>query len=217
VVPAGGGRWIVAIGDVQGKGPEAAALTGLVRHTLRAETMHRSDPSELLRLLNRVVFLDDTDRFCTVALAAIEPGPDGVAVDIACGGHLPPIVTRRGDAPAEVACRGQLLGVEAEVRIATQRLELGSGDGLVLYTDGVLDAGAPEAALTAGDLVALLADAGGRSSQELADVLHDAAARATGAPRDDIAIIALLVTDRPAAAEAPDAVPPTVRLATPLP
>jgi sigma-B regulation protein RsbU (phosphoserine phosphatase) len=65
VVPTRGGRWILAIGDVQGKGAEAAALTGLVRHTLRAETMHRSDPSELLARLNRVVYLDDTDRFCT--------------------------------------------------------------------------------------------------------------------------------------------------------
>jgi CHASE3 domain sensor protein len=132
VVPTARGSWVVAIGDVQGKGPEAAALTGLVRHTLRAETMHRSDPSELLARLNRVVYVDDTDRFCTVALAAIEPRPDGVGVSIACGGHLPPIVTRRTDAPVEIACRGTLLGIEENVRIAAQRLELGVGDGLVL-------------------------------------------------------------------------------------
>ena len=74
VVPTSGGRFVVAIGDVQGKGPEAAALTGLVRHTLRAETLHDADPAHLLRMLNRVVHRDDTDRFCTVALAAIEPG-----------------------------------------------------------------------------------------------------------------------------------------------
>ena len=55
VVPTSGGRFVVAIGDVQGKGPEAAALTGLVRHTLRAETLHDADPAHLLRMLNRVV------------------------------------------------------------------------------------------------------------------------------------------------------------------
>jgi PAS domain S-box-containing protein len=214
VIATEGGRWILAIGDVQGKGPEAAALTGLVRHTLRAETMHRSDPSELLARLNRVVYLDDTDRFCTVALAAIAPGPDGVAVSIACGGHLPPIVTRRADAPAEIACRGTLLGVEAEVRIATQRVDLGVGDGLVLYTDGVLDARAPAAALTAGDLVALLAENGAGSPQEIADVLHAAAVGASRAPRDDIAIVALRVTDRPAAAEPSGGAPPEVSAAT---
>jgi len=210
VVPTEGGRWIVAIGDVEGKGPEAAALTGLVRHTLRAETMHRSDPSELLALLNRVVYLDDTERFCTVALAAIEPRGDGVAVRIACGGHMPPIVTRRTDAPVEIACRGTLLGVEENVRIATQELDLGVGDGLVLYTDGVLDARAPAATLTAQHLVALLAEAGAGSPQDVADVLHRAAVGATQAPRDDIAIIALRVTDRPAAEEATGGAPPAV-------
>ena len=100
VVPTSGGRFVVAIGDVQGKGPEAAALTGLVRHTLRAETLHDADPAHLLRMLNRVVHRDDTDRFCTVALAAIEPGSRHVRVRVACGGHLPPIVTRRDEAPA---------------------------------------------------------------------------------------------------------------------
>ena len=200
VVPTGGGRWVVAIGDVQGKGPEAAALTGLVRHTLRAETMRASDPSELLRLLNRVVYLDDTDRFCTVALAVVEPGPDGARVEIACGGHLPPIVTRRGDAPAEVTCRGRLLGVEPDVSIAAQHIDLGVGDGLVLYTDGLLDAAAPDAILTARNLVELIAETGAGPPREVADRLHAAAVAGTRAPRDDIAIIALRVSDRRAAA-----------------
>ena len=161
IVPTADGRFVVAIGDVQGKGPEAAALTGLVRHTLRAETMHDADPAQLVRLLNRVVYHDDTDRFCTVALAGIEVGGDRVRVRIACGGHLPPIVTRRDAAPAEVACRGTLLGVEEDIHVVVEELDLAVGDGLVLYTDGVLDAGAPARTLTPRDLVALLAGAGG--------------------------------------------------------
>jgi len=206
VVPAPDGRFVVAIGDVEGKGPEAAALTGLVRHTLRAETMHQSDPAQLVRLLNRVVYRDDSDRFCTVALAGIEVGGDAVRVRVACGGHLPPIVTRRDAAPAEIACRGTLLGVEEDIRAPVEELELAAGDGLVLYTDGVLDAGAPARTLTAADIVALLADAGAGSPQQMADAVHDAAVGGAGAPRDDIAIVALRVSSGPAA---PDGAPET--------
>jgi hypothetical protein len=93
-------------------------------------------------------------------------------------------------------------------------LLLTHGDGLVLYTDGVLDARAPEAGLTAHDLVALLAAAGAGSPQQVADVLHRAAVGASQAPRDDIAIIALRVTDRPAA-EPPGGAPPAIGAATP--
>ena len=194
VVPTSGGRFVVAIGDVQGKGPEAAALTGLVRHTLRAETLHDADPAHLLRMLNRVVHRDDTDRFCTVALAAIEPGSRPVRVRIACGGHLPPILTRRDEAPAEVACRGTLLGVEEEIDVVCEDLELGLGDGLVLYTDGVLDAAAPITTLTASHLLALLAEAADASPHDMAWRLHDAAVGGAEKPRDDIAIVALQVT-----------------------
>jgi PAS domain S-box-containing protein len=208
VVPTSDGRWVVAIGDVQGKGPEAAALTGLVRHTLRAETMHEGDPAQLVRLLNRVVYRDDTERFCTVALAGLEVGAEGVRVRVACGGHLPPIVTRRDDAPEEVACRGTLLGIEEDIRVVVEEVELAAGDGLVLYTDGVLDAAAPARTLTAADLVALLAEANAGSSQEMADALHDAAVGGAAAPRDDIAILALRVGPAPPAAGSARATPP---------
>jgi serine phosphatase RsbU (regulator of sigma subunit) len=72
------------------------------------------------------------------------------------------------------------------------------GDGLVLYTDGVLDAGAPARTLTPRDLVALLAGAGWGSPQEMADAIHEAAV-GDGAARDDIAILALRVTSAPPA------------------
>jgi PAS domain S-box-containing protein len=208
VVPTLDGRFVIAIGDVQGKGPEAAALTGLVRHTLRAETMHEGDPAELVRLLNRVVYRDDTERFCTVALVGVEVVGARVRVRVACGGHLPPIVTRHDDVPEEVACRGTLLGIEEDIRVVVQELELAAGDGLVLYTDGVLDAAAPARTLTARDLVALLAEASGGSPQAMADALHDAAVGGAAAPRDDIAILALRVSSAPpAAASVPETSP----------
>ena len=203
----------MAIGDVQGKGPEAAALTGLVRHTLRAETLHEDDPADLVRRLNRVVYHDDSERFCTIAVATVEPGAAATRVRVACGGHLPPIVTRRDVAPSEVACRGQLLGIEPEISVSSEELLLGAGDGLVLYTDGVLDASAPTAALTAGDLVTLLAQVGGAAPQDVARAVHDVAVGRSadgGAPRDDIAILALRVSPAPSAAAAAPAGPPAI-------
>jgi serine phosphatase RsbU (regulator of sigma subunit) len=217
VVPTRDGRFVVAIGDVQGKGPEAAALTGLVRHTLRAETLHEDDPAELVRRLNRVVFHDESERFCTVALATVQPEGAGARVRVACGGHLPPIVTRRDEAPAEVACRGRLLGIDAEIAVRSEELDLRAGDGLVLYTDGVLDANAPAATLTAGDLVALLEDVGGGAPEDVARAVHDAAvgggAGGGAPPRDDIAILALRVSPAPPAATAAPTEPPAVEAA----
>jgi len=110
-------------------------------------------------------------------------------------------VTRRHAAPTEVACRGTLLGVEEDIHVVVEEIELAAGDGLVLYTDGVLDAGAPARTLTPRDLVAVLAGSGARSPQEMADALHDAAVDGDGAPRDDIAILALRVASAPPAAE----------------
>jgi serine phosphatase RsbU (regulator of sigma subunit)/CHASE3 domain sensor protein len=213
VVPTRDGRFVVAIGDVQGKGPEAAALTGLVRHTLRAETLHEDDPAELIRRLNRVVYRDESDRFCTVALATVEPAGASARLRVACGGHLPPIVTRRDETPAEVACRGSLLGIQAEVSVRCEVVELWAGDGLVLYTDGVLDASAPASTLTADDLVALLAEVGDGAPEDVARAVHDAAVgrRVAGVPpRDDIAILALRVSPAPPAAPSAAAEPPSV-------
>src|SRR5262249_24338926 len=119
---------------------------------------------------------------CTVAIAGIEPRETGVRVRVACGGHLPPIVTRHDAAPAEIACRGTLLGVEPDVRVITEDVDLGVGDGLVLYTDGVLDARAPDTTLTSANIMEVLADAGDESPQETAWRLHDAAVAEAAAP-----------------------------------
>src|SRR4029077_2819812 len=99
---------------------------------------------------------------------------------LAAAGPRPPIAARGDEAPAEVACRGTLLGVEEEIDVVCEDLELGLGDGLVLYTDGVLDAAAPTTTLTAAHLVALLAEAADATPHETAWRLHDAAVGGAG-------------------------------------
>ena len=69
-----GGRWAAAVGDVCGKGVEAATFTGMVRHTLRSVTRDAGKPSEALGALNRALLREELEgRFCTVALAIVEP------------------------------------------------------------------------------------------------------------------------------------------------
>ena len=68
VYPTGPDEWIIALGDVSGKGVDAAIVTALIRHTLRAVTIENRDPAHALTVLNDVLYHDDTDRFCTLAL-----------------------------------------------------------------------------------------------------------------------------------------------------
>ena len=191
VIPTGGDRWLLVIGDVQGKGAEAAALTGLVRHSLRAEAVHQQGPAQLLDLINRVVFQEDTDRFCTVVVAALDLAPDGATLTFACSGHPPPLVLRDTGHPEIATCAGPLLGLEAVIDVSEHSVALAPGDGLVLYTDGLLDARAPLVSLVPEDLGDVLVAHRGASPTEVAAVLRAEAIAGDRPPRDDIAILAM--------------------------
>ena len=69
-----GGRWALVIGDVCGKGADAAAVTAIARYTLRAAAMQAEEgPEHALRLLNDVLMQQvSPDRFCTVAYATLD-------------------------------------------------------------------------------------------------------------------------------------------------
>ena len=133
------GRWAAVIGDVCGKGVEAAALTGLARHTLRA-LFEIDRPSEVLLELNRALLREQLDgRFCTVAYANVEPDPAGGALlTIACGGHpLPHLIA--GDGSTSLVGRyGTLIGVTEDPRIEDADVRLQPGEAIVLFTDGIL-------------------------------------------------------------------------------
>src|SRR5207237_2894197 len=89
------GAWALVIGDVCGKGPEAAAVTGLARHTIRATTLHEARPSRVLAMLNETIIRELSDeRFCTVCCVRLRPGPDGARLTICSGGHPLPLILR---------------------------------------------------------------------------------------------------------------------------
>jgi serine phosphatase RsbU (regulator of sigma subunit) len=128
--------------DVCGKGVEAAALTGLARHTLRA-LFEVASPSDALGELNRALLRERLDgRFCTVAYVNIEPDPQGGArLTLACGGHpLPHFIA--GDGSTSLVGRyGTLIGVTEDPRIEDVEIRLSPGEAIVLFTDGILRKG----------------------------------------------------------------------------
>jgi serine phosphatase RsbU (regulator of sigma subunit) len=133
------GRWAAVVGDVCGKGVEAATLTGLARHTLRAiSAVDR--PSAALHALNRALLREALDgRFVTVVYALIERDRErGARVRVSSAGHpLPRRITNRGTAEP-VGNPGTLLGILAEPHLEDVELRLDPGEMLVLYTDGIL-------------------------------------------------------------------------------
>jgi PAS domain S-box-containing protein len=189
--------WIVVLGDVCGKGAEAAALTALARHTLRAAAIATGAPEDLLDSLNEAILRDRTrlgpgDRFMTAVSACLDLDPDDPTLTIGVAGHPPPIVVRaaRGAEPLDLA--GRALGLMHGVAVGSDRVALQRGDALLLYTDGVLDAGAPRRPLSVDELTAAVAGSAGEPAARIAEVVERAALeRATGDPRDDIAIVVL--------------------------
>ncbi|GGV57244.1 PP2C family protein-serine/threonine phosphatase [Streptomyces massasporeus] len=145
--PVAGGRWAFFLGDVCGKGPEAASLTSLTRYTLRAAAHHDPDPASALTTLNAVLHErytgDGNPRYCTCIFGIVEPGSEHgpTTVRLASGGH-PPALVLRSDGRAEFLPTpgGLLIGVLPSAPIGTAETVLAPGDTVVLYTDGLTEA-----------------------------------------------------------------------------
>ncbi|MBV9837793.1 MAG: SpoIIE family protein phosphatase [Solirubrobacterales bacterium] len=186
--------WGIVIGDVCGKGAEAAALTALARYTIRAHAQH--GPAEVLTLLNEAVIKDRArlpERFLSALVATATARRDGLAVELASAGHPAPLVLRAGGAVEQLPTRGLLIGVSPDVHYSSHRLVLSPGDTIVLYTDGLTDARAPERILSESDLAALVARGHGMGAERLAAFLERSATAGEN-PRDDIALLVVELT-----------------------
>jgi serine phosphatase RsbU (regulator of sigma subunit) len=191
------------IGDVCGKGPEAASVTSLARHTLRAAAEYEARPSAVLGLLHRALReARDDGRFCTVAFCRFERTGDGVRMHLSCGGHPLPLVLRRSGAVEPVGRLGTLLGADVEPVLNDVSVELAPGEVVLLYTDGVTEVRAGRQEIFGHrDLAELLGRCGGLGPDAVAQRVQDAVLEAAGGrPRDDIAILAVGPTPRPDAA-----------------
>jgi serine phosphatase RsbU (regulator of sigma subunit) len=144
VWPTARDRWAFALGDAAGSGPEAAALSALVRFSLRSLTVDDGDPVEVLRRLNTSMLTASTEelgaeRFCTLLLGILAPG-ERVEVRLSSAGHPPPLLRRRDGSVELVPVGGTVLGVLEEPEIGSAAVALGAGDGLVVFTDGAVQA-----------------------------------------------------------------------------
>jgi PAS domain S-box-containing protein len=194
VFPSRDGAWTALIGDVSGKGPEAAAITSLSRHTLRAAALRDGTPVENLNLLNDALLsqADSGMRFCTVLYARLCPGENEALLTLSNGGHLPALLVRAGGAVEEIAIPGTLVGALREPRFEERDVRLGPGELLLLYTDGVVELRGEDA--TAGErrLREVLATHAGEPVATVVEAVASMAVeRQGGEPRDDIAILAL--------------------------
>ncbi|MET7826820.1 SpoIIE family protein phosphatase [Streptomyces sp. NPDC005386] len=142
--PLDADQWAFFLGDVCGKGPQAAALTSLTRSTLRAAALHDPDPETVLSTLNTVLherYTRGDTRYCTAIFGVLQPDGDRVSLHLASGGHPPALIQRaNGTADYLPTPGGMLIGVLPKPRFACARTDLAQGDTLLLYTDGLTEA-----------------------------------------------------------------------------
>jgi serine phosphatase RsbU (regulator of sigma subunit) len=193
VFETGRDEWAVVVGDVCGKGADAAATTALARHTIRAAAMEARRPRRVLATLNEAMLRANT-RFCTVVYARMKLFDGFVRVTVASGGHPLPVVLRRDGRLEPLGTPGTLLGTFADPQLAEERADLDPGDMVVLYTDGVTEARSGGRFFGEERLKEVIASCRGLSADEAAETIEEAALGFQGGTaRDDIAVVVLKV------------------------
>ncbi|MDX6642229.1 MAG: two-component system, NarL family, sensor histidine kinase FusK [Solirubrobacteraceae bacterium] len=192
---AGDGRWGLAVGDVVGKGPRAAALTALARYTLRAASIREQLPSRVLASLNDAVRRqDEAGAVCTAIYATLDTNGSTPTMTVSSGGHPLPLVLRSDGSVEQVGEPGTLLGVDATPSLSDYSTELGPGESVLFYTDGLIDAFAPRRVVELSELESVLRSCTGRNPAEIvAAVEQSLLASDELEPRDDVAIVVLQV------------------------
>jgi serine phosphatase RsbU (regulator of sigma subunit) len=201
--PVRGQWWSAVIGDVCGKGVEAAKVTALARYTLRADIGRYLSPAAVLRHLNTVMISQNAPRFLTAAQLTFRATSAGAAGRLCLAGHPPALIRRANGRLDTVGAYGRLLGVYPEARLTDVRLRLAPGDLLLLYTDGACEArpapttADPRPIFGPADLARTLGETRGLDATATVDAVASAlAAQHDGWASDDTALLALRVPPR---------------------
>ncbi|MFE9691593.1 SpoIIE family protein phosphatase [Micromonospora sp. NPDC005806] len=193
VVPLADGRWLVVIGDVSGKGVQAAAVTGLVRDVIRVLVGDGKPLPEVLGRLNETLVERGGGRYCTLAMAAVGPG-EGRQLDVALhlAGHDRPVLLHSGGGAAFVGTGGTALGLLDSIATPTADITLRPGDTLIFYTDGVTERRRGRELFGVERLRESAAPLAGYSADVIAARLRATAIGfSVEPPRDDIAVLVL--------------------------
>ena len=189
-----GDRWVAVVGDVCGKGPEAAALTALVRHTLRATA--RLGPEEAVLRVHEAIQASGENTYCTLACAELRHVDDGLVARVTTAGHPEPRVVGPEGTIERLDVTGPLVGVLHDPVFEAQEVRLPAGSTFFMCSDGI-----PEARRNGeifGDirLERLLAKLGPLDPEEMLRRLEaEVVDFVAGRPRDDLALFALRVND----------------------
>jgi sigma-B regulation protein RsbU (phosphoserine phosphatase) len=194
VLGLGEGRWGIAIGDVAGKGPEAASITGLARYTLRTAAAQHAGPADVLRALNEALLREGADhRLCTAVFGILSSAGPHPTLRLAIGGHPSPLLLRADGTVETVGAPGTLLGATPSPVFHDQDIALAAGDALLLYTDGVTEARTADGRFGLERLKAVLAGCAGLGAAQLADRVERTVGE-LGDPTaggDDVALLVL--------------------------
>jgi serine phosphatase RsbU (regulator of sigma subunit) len=198
VFPVTGG-WAITVGDVCGKGQEAAAMTAAARHAIRALAHWNPDPADVLGKVNEVMLAGDyEDRFVTAKLAYLRWEDGRLRVTLASAGHPGPALVRP-DGRVDVLSGGGLpLGLFPDADPQTEELELGEDDLLFFYSDGLTDARSPDMRYFEDSLADELAGLAGRSAADTARMVQGlVSAFSQDELRDDMTILVAKVKAPP--------------------
>jgi PAS domain S-box-containing protein len=190
-------RVAVVIGDVCGTGPDAAAVTGIARHTIRAAAKHGQDEAGVLAWVDEALKYSDRGLFCSTCFATLTPEPatGRWRLRSTSGGHPLPVVVRDGHAE-RVGSPGTILGILDEIHSTTAEVTLQPSDTVVFYTDGLTDV-RPPYGLTAdqvGEMIAVASRA--ESAEGVAESIREQLGEVLPMSQrnDDIAMVVLRVT-----------------------
>ncbi|WP_353942269.1 PP2C family protein-serine/threonine phosphatase [Streptomyces sp. HUAS MG91] len=194
---------VAVLGDVCGKGIEAAVVAGRVRHALQALVPFAADHTRLLTLLNDALLAARQAPFVTLVLvSAVREGPR-VRLRVSSAGHPAPLVVRAGGRVEQVPVGGTLLGAIEELEFETADVVLEPGETCLLYSDGITEArGGPLSDVMFGEdrLRAVLAPCAGMPTEAVTEHVQMVAAQwLGGGPHDDMAVLAIGAPGRPGA------------------
>ena len=186
------GDWVFAIGDVCGKGAEAAVVTALVRNTLRAVVLRPERLDTVLDTVNSVLLLH-SERFASLALLWLRRTVTGWHATLSCAGHPLPLLVRDGALPVPYGEPGSLVGAVETATFSAHQVDLAPGDALLLYTDGVTEGRNGDDFFGERRLEEAAAKGAGSAAAMVAVVLDEVLAFQSGDPRDDVALLAVRV------------------------
>jgi PAS domain S-box-containing protein len=199
-IPSG---WMIVVGDVTGRGPQAAALTSLARYTLRAAARLLDDPLAAIEQLNAELRERTRPSLVTIACALLRDGAEGTCAEVILAGHPPPYHVQDG-LPRQVGRFAAPVGTFESAAWQVESVGLEPGDQLVLYTDGVIDTvGRTERFGERRLAEALIGTAGARDAVHRID---EALARFADGPQDDdTAVLAVERVATPSPSQAANA------------